>query len=225
MKLTHVVCMVGIVLGTHVARAQSKYDYLHQTTNEILQIERGSMKMTPEEAGAIATRACKTLERLLGDPNFAQDVKKLAADTGKHSAYHRKLAGDVMEFVDAFIPEERDALRNANLSPRAVSQIVLLATSVRSSLNDKPDPGKIMSSLDALRKEICAAATAFVKSQDDEKGRQQRLKTIRRWGLGLAGLSLIAADAAATVPSGGVATASFTLGGAAVGAAVADASQ
>jgi hypothetical protein len=78
-----------------------------------------------------------------------------------------------------------------------------------------------MNNLIGLRNEACRAVETLAKEQDDEKSSQQRWKRIRRWGLGLGGLSLVAADAVAAVPTSGIATASFTLGGAAVTAALA----
>jgi len=179
------------------------------------------MKMTPDEAGKIATRACKTLDLLLSDENFRKDLDALAKATGEHSAYHRQLIDDLVLFIDSFLPQESELLKQAGVSPRASNEILLVASSFRGSLGEKPDLNKIIRNIGTLRKEICSAATSIVKEQDNEKAREQRWKTVKRWGLGLGGLSLIGVDATGLLPSGGMATASFTLGGAAVAAAVA----
>ncbi|GIL06639.1 MAG: hypothetical protein BroJett031_31590 [Betaproteobacteria bacterium] len=221
MKFTQLYFLFCIALSAPLALAQSKYSYLHQTTNEILQIDRSSMKMTPGDFASIATRACKTLELLLKDENFKKDLSDLANAAGSHSTYHKQLTDDLVLFIDSFLRRESDLLKQAGLTPKASSEVLLVASSVRVSLREKPDLSKLIENIERLRTEICRAASAVAKAQDDERAREQRWKTVRRWGLGLAGLSLIGADAIALAPSGGVATASFTLGGVAVGAAIA----
>lgn len=107
--------------------AQTKYTYLHQTTDEILQIQRSTMRMTATDATAIATRVCKTLEILRKDENFAKDVDDLARVSADQSSYHRQLANDLVFFLDAFATEEAEALRKAGLSQNAASQMMAAA--------------------------------------------------------------------------------------------------
>ena len=80
---------------------------------------------------------------------------------------------------------------------------------------------KFLRDFDKLLAEVCLSANKLIKAGEDEKSREQRWRLVRRWGLGVSGLSMIAADGLSSVVTAGVSTASFTLGGAAVGAAVA----
>ncbi|HTD11810.1 MAG TPA: hypothetical protein VK676_07075 [Steroidobacteraceae bacterium] len=214
-----VICLT-LGLGS-VAMAQSRYSYLHETTNEILQIQRSTVKLTPGESARIANRVCKTLEALLRDRGFKDDVYKLAELSRKQSDFHQQLADNLVFFLDAFVPDEASVLRKSNLSPDATTQMLAAASALRESLRTPLSPEQLMNNLIGLRNEACRAVETLAKEQDDEKSSQQRWKRIRRWGLGLGGLSLVAADAVAAVPTSGIATASFTLGGAAVTAALA----
>ena len=201
--------------------AQTKYTYLHQTTNEILQIQRSAMNMTATDAAAIATRVCKTLEVLRRDENFAKDVTDLARVSAGQSSYHRQLASDLVFFLDAFAAEEAEALRRAGLSQNAASQMMAAAATFRSALREPTNVDQLWRNIDKLRDEVCSAAKTMAKAGEDEKSRQQRWRLVRRWGLGLGGVTMIAADGLSATLTIGVSTASFTLGGAAVGAAIA----
>ena len=222
MRCLSVLAVITLAFGMDsLAVAQTRYTYLHETTNEILQIQRSTLKLTPTESASIANRVCKTLTALMKDSAFKDDVYKLAERSKQQSSYHQQLADDLVFFLDSFVPDEEKILRASNFSPNATTQMLAAASALRGSLREPLSPEQLMNNLNALRNEACAAVDVSLKEQDDERSRQQRWKKIRRWGLGLGGLSLVAADAFAALPSGGIATASFTLGGAAVGAAVA----
>jgi len=203
------------------ALGQGKYAYLHETTNEILRIQRSAMKLSPSDATNIAVRVCKTLEVLRKDENFAKDVKELSRAAAEQSAHHRQLADDLVSFLDSFVVEETDALLKARLAPDVVPQITAAAGTLRGALREPTNVEQLHKNIEKLRSEACMAATTLSKAQDDEKSREQRRKTLRRWGLGLGGVSMIAADALGTGLTVGVSTASFALGVAAVDAAVA----
>ena len=85
--------------------AESRYSYLHETTNEILQIQRSTVKLTPAESARIANRVCKTLEALLRDRAFKDDVYKLAELSRKQSDFHQQQADNLVFFLDAFVPD------------------------------------------------------------------------------------------------------------------------
>ena len=108
-----------LALAALPVMAQSKYAYLHQTANELLQIQRSSMKMSAADTTGISTRVCKTLERLRKDKNFKKDVEDLAGASRNQSAFHRRLADDLMYFLDSFAIEESEVLEKAGLSSKS----------------------------------------------------------------------------------------------------------
>jgi len=200
--------------------AQTKYTYLHQTTNEILQIQRSTMKMTAADAVGIATRVCRTLEILRKDENFARDVNNLARASTDQASFHRQLADDLVFFLDAFATEESEALWKAGLSQNAALQMMAAASTLRAALRQPTKVDELWRNIDKLRGEVCSAAKTMDKAGEDERSKQHRWRLVRRWGLGLSGLSMIAVDGLSATLTAGVSTASFALGGAAVGAAI-----
>ncbi len=221
MRLFKTIAFALLACTSLAAFGAGKYAYLYETTNEILRIQRSAMKMSPADASSIAVRVCKTLEMLRKDENFVKDINNLARASGEYSAYQRQLADDLVFFLDSFAVEETQALLKAGLAPHAISQIMGVSGALRGALRERTNVDQLTGNIEKLRSEVCAAATTMSKAQDDEKSREQRWKTVRRWGLGLSGVSMIAADALGAGLTVGASTASFTIGGAAVGAAVA----
>ena len=210
-----------LALAALPVMAQSKYAYLHQTANELLQIQRSSMKMSAADTTGISTRVCKTLERLRKDKNFKKDVEDLAGASRDQSAFHRRLADDLVYFLDSFAIEESEVLEKAGLSSKSAAQMMATAGTLRAALREPLTVDKFLRDFDKLLDEVCRAAITLIKAGEDEKSREQRWRLVRRWGLGVSGVSMILADGLSSVVTVGVSTASFTLGGAAVGAAVA----
>ena len=222
MKMYRIVCILCALLASPYALAQSKYSYLHETTTEILKTDRGALKLSVDDVGSIATRACKTLMILLKDRNFHKDLEALQSASATTSAYHQQLSDDIILFVDSFLQSESGFLTQAGIKDKAVAnKVLLIASSLRASLRERPDQKRILQNVEKLRAEICYTAENIAKLQENVKTQEQRTKMVRRWGLGFVGLTLIAADTIALVPSSGAAIASYTLGGAAVGAAIA----
>jgi hypothetical protein len=218
---------VGLTLAitlfaTTTAWSESKYQYLADTANAIYELESRSAELKPEQVAEIAARACKTLERLLADKQFTDDLYRMDKLRPKDAIYHRQLRQDLASFVDSFLRPEAELLKQAGLSDEAAKHILWSAAFFRDSLTEKPDPKRILDALDRLRIEICSAATTIATDQDDAKKRAQYQKQLKKWALGIGGVLLIGVDAAAEAPSAGLATASFTLGGAMVGGAVAE---
>jgi hypothetical protein len=108
-------------------------------------------------------------------------------------------------------------MKTAGLSDRAVLQTLSAASLFRDALSTgpRPDAKRILDSINALQSEICSDATAITVKTE---GQQRRL-ILMRWAVGLGGLAMIGVDATAAAPTGGLATASFSLGGALAGAA------
>jgi hypothetical protein len=212
-----------LISTTHVW-SQEKYDkykYLTETANAIFEIEGRGMVQKPEEVAEVASRACKTLERLLADKEFIDDLYRMANATAEHVEYHRQLRRDLGLFVDSFLRPENELLKKAGLTDDAANHISWSASFLHDSLGEKPDPKRILDAMDKLRADICSGAATMAKGQDDAKARVQGRKRIKKWALGIGGVTLIVVDSATSAASGGLATASFTLGGAFVGAAVA----
>lgn len=202
--------------------AQSRYGYLQKTVEEILEIQRKALKPSPGEVAAVATRACNTLTILLDkDTSFRKDIEALASASPKNLDFHRQLANDLVFFMDTFVPQEHEYLLKSGASPAATAEILIAAALSKDSLREPLSAERLLANIEKLRVETCKGAKVLADAKDTEDAQKSRRKQIKKWSLGIGGLSLIAADAVFAVPSGGVATASFTLGGAGVGAAVA----
>lgn len=222
-KLALLLCFfVATSSLTSFAQPPDRYAYLHKTTEEILEIRRKAMNPSAADMAGIASRVCQTLTILLDkDPYFRKDIERLSAESTKNMDYHRQLADDLIFFIDAFAPEETEALRKAGVSPYTADQMLIAASLSRNSLRE-PLPAKtVLGNIERLRSQTCEGAKTIANAQDSQGAQKQRRKTLTKWALGIGGVSLIAADAVFAAPSGGVATASFTLGGAGVGAAIA----
>jgi hypothetical protein len=108
------------------------------------------------------------------------------------------------------------------LSDTAVREITWSAGFLHGALDNKPDQERILNAIQKLETNICEGAATIAKIQEDEKATAERWKLVRKWALGIGGVTLIVADGASSAPSGGAAAASFVLGGAIVGAALAE---
>lgn len=214
--------VVSILSLNASALPSNRYGYLHKTTDEVLEIRRKAVNPSDSDIAGIASRVCSTLTVLLDkDPNFRKDLERLSADSSKNMNYHRQLADDLIFFIDAFLPEENEYLLKSGVSPYTASQILIAAGMSRNSLREPLPAATVLGNIERLRSQTCEGAKALAQAQENQNAQSQRRRTLTKWALGLGGVSLIAADAVFAVPSGGVATASFTLGGAGVGAAVA----
>lgn len=213
---------VSIFVLSAFAQPANRYGYLHKTTDEILEIRRKAINPSPADIAGIASRVCTTLTVLLDkDPNFRKDVERLAADSKNHMDYHRQLADDLIFFLDAFLPEENEYLMQSGVSPYTAGQILSAASLSRNSLREPLPAATVLGNIERLRSQTCEGAKTLAQAQDSQDAQKQRRRTLTKWAYGLGGISLIAADAVFAAPTGGVATASFTLGGVGVGAAIA----
>jgi hypothetical protein len=205
--------------------AESRYQYLVDTTNAIFEVKSQSMTLNKEQIGEIAARACRTLERLQHDEAFVADVNRLAEASKKNASYHEQLRHDLKQFVDSFLTPEEAILKQGGLSQDAINQLRQDETSFRDSLGSKADPRWLLSELGRLRTDICSAAQRIAAMQSQTPGQDhgptatgqqdaENHKLLDKCALAIGGLTLIALDALSEAPSAGVATASFTLGGA-----------
>jgi len=196
-------------------RSESKYQYLEDTANAIFDLESRSMEPTAEQINEIASRACKTLQRLLRDKAFADDLYRLEKASLQSREFNR-LRRDLTQFAE-FLSAEASLMKKAGLSDRAILETLSAASLFRDALGPgaRPDAKRILDSINSLQGEICSDATTMT----EKLTAQQRRLILARWAVGLGGLAMIGVDATATVPTGGLATASFALGGALAGAA------
>ena len=222
MHFVRIGLLVLLALIGNATYAQSRYGYLHKTVDEILEIQRKGLKPSPGDVAAVASRACNTLTILLDkDPNFRKDIEALASASRKNLVFHRQLADDLAFFMDTFVPQEHEYLLKSGASPGATAEILIAAALSKDSLREPLSAERLLANMEKLRVETCKGAKVLADAKDSEEAQNARRKQIKKWFLGIGGVSLIAADAVFAVPSGGVASASFTLGGAGVSAAIA----
>ncbi|THF64175.1 hypothetical protein [Pseudothauera rhizosphaerae] len=197
------------------------YIQFNKATDEIHTILRKTPKPAPKDMMQISNIACNALRMLLEkEPRFKADIEALAAAGIENQAHHRRLADDVLFFLDSFIEEEHHYLVQSGISPDSSADILIAAALVRSALREPPSANTVYADILKLRDEVCRVARAVTESEADKDAYEARKRTIKRWALGLGGVSLITADALFAVPSGGTASASFAVGGASVGAAI-----
>ena len=216
MQIRHVVALTIAFAATSAACAQTnqtQYSYLHQATNELFRTRSSSAQPTPAEIAKMASIGCSALGQLLKDETLPAEIKKLAAGAGAHSRYHTTLNGDLRQFVD-FLAVEAKQLKDAKVSDEAATQILSSISFLKDSLGKTPDPAKLLADIGTLRSELCAAAATMHKEGEDAKAQAQRQEKLKNWSMGLGGLTTILVDIPLFAPSAGVATASFTVGGA-----------
>ena len=190
---------------------------LVRTANAIYDIESRSLDLSADQVADITAMACKTLERLLSDKQFLADLDRIAALVPDYREQLKRMESDLTYFMDSFVRPEATLLKNAGLSPSAISYTLASAGVVRDALRHVPEPKSILSAIERLRSEVCEAGQNVVKATEDERARSAMRSRIRDWMLSFLGLSMIAIDAASSAPSGGFAVASFTIGGAVLG--------
>jgi hypothetical protein len=191
---------------------EDRYAYLHQTTNEVLSLRRSEPRISAKEAVEIAHRICETLQRLEKDPNFRKDLEGIAKPSKERTEYHQQLANDLDSFLSSFVPDEIVVLKKANLKEDATTQAIIAAAAARESLREPKNPDDVMKALARFRDDVCRSRDAMLKESDDKVASEKRWKKVKRWGLGLAGLSTVAADIVFAAPTGGVAAASISVG-------------
>lgn len=221
--MTRKICIVLLVslVGAGPAWCQQpgepidKYRYLIDATNKIYDLTQRSVEPEPKERAEIAARACNALKELLGDMDFIADLQRMAKATPEHKEQHTRMRRDLVSFLDAFLKPEAGLLSKAGLSGAAVFEVSSAASFLSGqALGQQPDPDKILAAIGTLRKDICAAAVTLAQAQKDELGNIERNRRWKKLALGMGGVVVIIVDAKSAVPTGGLATASFVIGGA-----------
>jgi hypothetical protein len=211
------------VFAEAVAQApRPAYIQFNKAVDEIHAILRKTPNPTAKDVAQVAVIGCNALTMLLDkDPQFKADIEAMAAAGAKNQAHHRRLADDLVFFVDSFVDEEHRYLVRSGMSAGSTADILIASALVRSALREPLSARVAYADIEKLRDEVCRGAKRLADAETDRDAYEVRKRKIRRWALGLGGVSLITADALFAIPSGGTASASFTLGGASVGAAIA----
>lgn len=213
----------GQAWGQQRSERFEKYRYLIETTNAIYDITSRSVEPKPEELAEIAARSCKALKQLLVDQEFAADLQAMAKAAPQYKDEHQRMRRDLTLFLDSFLKPESGLMTQAGLSGSAVFQVATAASFLSTqSLGEPVDPAKVLAAIETLHRELCSAAVTLAKSQGEAREKSERNRRWKKRALGMGGVVLIVVDAASSAPTGGLGTASFTLGGAMVGAAIAD---
>jgi hypothetical protein len=200
-----------------------KYRYLIETTNAIYDITSRSVEPKPAELAEIAARSCNALKQLLADNDFNADLQAMAKAAPEHKEEHEHMRRDLTLFLDSFLKPESGLMAQAGLSGSAVFQVATAASFLSTqALGEPMDPQKVLAAIETLHRELCSAAVTLTKSQEEAREKSENHRRWKKRALGMGGVVLIVVDAASSAPTGGLGTASFTLGGAMVGAAVAD---
>lgn len=196
------------------AYPQSKYFYITDATNRMLELNSRGPGEDTLAAVEVARQACTALSLLIRDEQFLADLRRWA-DT-QFSEERRNLKREMGLFINAFLLTEQEILRRAGFSEPSIQQMLWSAAMLRPSVDVSIEPNLLLSRIDQLRGDICEGASTLSQIQQREDVR----RLFARWAMGVGGAGMIVADVAAATPSGGVAAASLALGGAAVGAAL-----
>jgi hypothetical protein len=119
MKVFRALLLSLTFASASVAWGQSKYSYLHESTNEVFRLLSNSVQPKPDEVAKVAAVTCKTLERLLQDNDFRSDLRRMTEAHGGQSAYHSRLLKDVRFFADSFAQLESKLLKEGGVSDDA----------------------------------------------------------------------------------------------------------
>lgn len=192
--------------------SKDRYAYVHETTNEVFSVHSSEPRPSAKDAVRIAHKICETLQRLEKDPNFRKDLEGIAKPSKDRTAFHQQLANDLDTFLSSFVPDEIVVLKKTILKEDVTTQAIAAAAAVRETLREPKNADDVMKALARFREDVCRSRDAMLKESDDKVASEKRWKKVKRWGLGLAGLSVVTADIVFAAPTGGVAAASISVG-------------
>jgi hypothetical protein len=211
MRLASVLATVFVILllpHATSAVAAAKFEYLTNAAKEINVIDQNAPQLSDDDAGRVAKIACSALKQLTDDPEFN---KTLQAFMGEGRFRNNVIgAGELIKnfgaFAQEFIGAEEIFLIDAGVDHLTTVDAIALAARLR---NIKPldniTATQIVEDVVKLRDAACRLGSQIVRSQ---QARQIRV--------GIFGVLLVVADAAAGVTTAGVAslaaTASVTIG-------------
>ena len=195
------ICSVTVASAAEKSPAD-RYAYIHEATNEVFGVRRSEPRISAKDAAAIAHRICETLQRLEKDPNFRKDVEGIAKPSEERTDYHQELANNLDTFLSSFVPDEIVVLKKTNLREDVATQAMAAAAAVRQTLREPKNADDVMKALAKFRDDVCRSRDAMLKESDDKVAGEKRWKKVKRWGLGLAGLSVVTADIVFAAPTG-----------------------
>jgi hypothetical protein len=217
MTLKRIVLAFALILSLATVFAQEKvheYSYLVDAANKVFDIQLRSVDLNAGQLHEITTISCISLRRLQKDPNFPEDLDKLARQLRDYQNSHRALRDDLTKFMDVFLLPEIAALESAGLSDDAIAHISAAIGYVHGALGEKTDPILIRNAIEGLTKEVCDANAKLERERQDEQNSRELRGMAIRWSMGIGGVVVLAVDAGSTAPTGGAAAASLSIGGA-----------
>jgi hypothetical protein len=208
MKWILAVLVAGTIAAISAeAQPDSRYRYLMDAANRIIELSEATSVPTSEALEGAASFACRALGRLLEDPAFRADLNKIAKGS-TYAAERSALRRDLALFSSAFISWEEDALVRAGLSPTAARKLLIATAYMSQAVDDAVEPTRVITAIESARIELCAGTTRIARAQDTSQRRQLALT----WALRLGGAAIIVGNAAVATPSGGFALASVAIG-------------
>ena len=197
-----------LALVSGPAWAASKYQYVVDATNRIIELSSQSMSPSADVLAKASAEACHALTGLLKDPEFRKDLDKMDQRAPKTHEERAKLKRDLALFVGAFLRTEEEALKKAGLKKEAVKQILWSAGMLQEALDDELDLTRIITAIDKFRVEVCEAAKGIEQAQEETK----RRGILRKWAFRIGGVALIVVDLTAAALTSPVAVGSVAIG-------------
>ena len=201
-----------LIAAPEAGWTQSKYQYLIDTTNKLMDVLGRSTFQDPKELGEACARVCHTLRELLDDKRFRDDLYRIAKREDKYSEERQQLTWNLSLFVQSFLRAEEEALKKAGLSEDAVKQIVWSASLFKNAVDDELDPTRTILAIKQLHDDVCQGE----KIIRETKEQSERKRMFRNWAFRLGGIALIVVDVTTLVPSGALTMGSVTIGTAVV---------
>ncbi|WP_444901713.1 hypothetical protein ACJJIG_21285 [Microbulbifer sp. SSSA007] len=198
---------------SNASNVSEKLPYLVKTTNEFFDTLNQEKEPSNRELATIIGKSCSTLERLLGNTSFLNDVEKFKTTSPDLPPYIEKLKQNLTLFLENFLVPEIEILKSAGLSDNSIYRISTYASYAMSSIEEDMSMSNIIANLHRLRGYICIAEKRIKENLDIEMKRERKLALMRRVGFGMAGIILIAADIYSAAPTQGLSIVSVQIGG------------
>lgn len=215
-QLAGVLCALLLCAAQASAQSKHEFGYLVDATNKIYAIQSQNSNLSKEQLREIASTACTALRRLEADSSFQRTVVELERLQASNRDRNMALIGDLNAFFGSFLLEEIELLRKAELSEASVVSIASSMSFMNNALERYIEPSSVFETLDKLRGEVCGASENLNDLIREAEETASRWRLAWRWARGIGGAVVIGVDGAAMAPTAGIASASYTIGGALV---------
>jgi hypothetical protein len=215
-----------LVVSDAVAQTPTKYGYVVDATNRIMDILSTSVEPDQKALAEATSVACMTLKRLLADQQFRADLMKISNRSASRAADRAILKHQLAMFAGEFLLPEAEALKKAGLSAIAVQELLWSATFFRDAVDNKPNGELILVAAGKLQQEICDAAKVLQQAhatpqatpqatvQGKAQTQAESRKTFTKWAYRFGGFVLIVIDVTGSIPSATVSDVSVPVGAA-----------